>query len=172
MKKLFCLLIAAVLFISCSSTYKYDYDNPIDDVLEQNTDIAITVSEDGFYGDDIYTGSGKILSNVVKQELKPYTAKATVLKNKESLDEITNEELEKYDYIVIPEILHWEDRATAWSGRPDKVKVSIEIYNSKKELLKSAVLEGKSASMTLASNDPSELLEKPLSIFFKSVFVK
>jgi hypothetical protein len=33
-----------------------------------------------------------------------------------------------FDYFVIPEILHWEDRATEWSGIPDKIEVKISIY--------------------------------------------
>ena len=95
-----------------------------------------------------------------------------VLKNTETLKDFTDEEIKKYDYIVIPEILHWEDRATAWTGLPAKVRVSIEIYDSKRNLLKSAVLSGESTSVTLGSTDPSDLLEEPLSTFFESVFEK
>ena len=50
------------------------------------------------------------------------------------------------------------------------LEISLEIYNSKKVLLKSTVISGKSASMTLSSNDPSDLLEEPLKVFFESVF--
>lgn len=95
-----------------------------------------------------------------------------ILKNYETLDEIPETELERYDYFIIPAILHWEDRATSWSGIPDKVEVEIEIFNSKKELLKSAILSGQSASMTLGSTDPSELLEEPIRTFLRESFDK
>ena len=170
MKKNTILAFIALLFISCTSTYKYDFNNPSNEILEKNKEIAVSVSEDGFYGSDIYNGSGRTLSNTIRQQLKKYSSNIVITKDKETLKDFTDEEIENYDYIVIPEILHWEDRATAWSGLPDRVEVSIEIYDSKRNLLKSAILTGKSASMTLGSTDPSELLEEPLSAFFKSVF--
>lgn len=170
MKKIIILVAVALLFISCSSTYKYDFNNPSNEILEKNKEIAVSVSEDGSYGSDVYNGSGRTLSNTIRQELKKYSSNVVVLKNNETLKDFTDEEIQKYDYIVIPEILHWEDRATAWSGLPDKIEISIEIYDSKRTLLKSAILSGKSASMTLSSTDPSELLEEPLSTFFKSIF--
>ena len=165
----FLFILVAVVFCGCTSTYKYDLDDNTPS-LEQNKSIAIAVSDDGSYGSDVYTGSGRTLSNEIKLALKPYANRATILRNMSVLDDFSDEEIEKYDYIVIPEIIHWEDRATAWSGIPDKVEISVEIYNSQRELLKSAILQGKSASMTLSTNDPSELLKKPLEIFFKSAF--
>jgi hypothetical protein len=52
---------------------------------------------------------------------------------------------EKFAYYVDPEILHWEDRATEWSGRPDTIEIRISIYDSTSEdELASAVLKGKS----------------------------
>ena len=169
-KKIIFLFIIALSFVSCTSTYKYDFNNPSNETLEKNKEIAVSVSEDGSYGSDIYNGSGRTLSKTIRQQLKEYSSNVVVLKNNETLNDFTDEEIKNYDYIVIPEILHWEDRATAWSGIPDKIEVSIEIYDSKRNLLKSAILSGKSASMTLGSTDPSELLEEPLSTFFKSVF--
>ena len=170
MKKIIFLISISLLFISCTSTYKYDFNNPSNKALEKNKEIAVSVSDDGSYGSNIYNGSGRTLSNSIKQQVKKYSSNVIVLKNNETLKDFTDEEIKKYDYIIIPEILHWEDRATAWSGLPDKVEVSIEIYDSNRELLKSAILSGKSASMTLGSTDPSELLEEPLATFFKSVF--
>ena len=185
MKKIIFLFIIALSFVSCTSTYKYDFNNPSNETLEKNKEIAVSVSEDGSYGSDIYNGSGRTLSNTIRQQLKKYSSNVVILKNNETLKDFmeyvddetgetlkdfTDEEIKNYDYIVIPEILHWEDRATAWSGLPDKIEVSIEMYDYKRNLLKSAILSGKSASMTLGSTDPSELLEEPLSTFFKSVF--
>ena len=139
MKKYY-ILFFSLVFIGCTSTYKYNVNNPVDEKLASNKNVAITVSEDGFYGSNFYAGSGRTLSNVIKQEMKPYSSKVMILKNYETLDEIPETELERYDYFIIPAILHWEDRATSWSGIPDKVEVEIEIFNSKKELLKSAIL--------------------------------
>lgn len=172
MKKILITFFTVFLFTGCQSTYKYDINNPSKNALEKEKAMAIAVSEDGFYGSDIYNGSGRALSNAIRQHLKKYTSNAIILKKNETLKDFSDSEILEYDYIVIPEILHWEDRATAWSGLPDKIEVSVEIYDNKRNLLKSAILSGKSASMTLGSTDPVELLEEPLSTFFKSVFEK
>lgn len=170
MTKYLLAFLSVVFFIGCTSTYKYDFDENTD-TLEKDKNIAISVSDDGYYGSDVYAGSGRTLSNEIKLALKPYASRAIILRNTTTLDDFSNEEIEKYDYIIIPEIIHWEDRATAWSGIPDKVEISIEIYDSKRELLKSATIQGKSSSVTLSTNDPSELLKKPLEAFFKNTFV-
>ena len=167
MRKYFLISLVTFAFIclGCTSTYEYQTNNPTTTKLEKNKIVAIATSEDGFYGSDIYEGSGKILSMVVRQQIKIYSSKVTILENKIKIEDFSEKEIEEYDYIVIPEILHWEDRATAWSGLPARISFSIQIYNNKKELLKSTILSGKSASMTLGSTDPGELIEEPLKVF-------
>lgn len=172
MKKILFGILLVIIFVSCTSTYKYDFNNPSEEILEINKNIAITVSEDGAYGNDVYTGSGRKVSNTIRIELKKYTTNIEILKDKVSLKDLSDQESYGYDYIIVPEIIHWEDRATAWSGIPDKVEISIEIFDENRNLLKSAILSGKSSTMTLSANDPSELLEKPIEEFLKSVFEK
>ena len=170
LKKLILLFIPQLFFTSCLSTYRYNYDNPQNEPLISNKKIAISVSQDGYYGDDVYKGSGLEVSNAIKEELNKYSHKTLILRKKQSLNDFSITELSEYDYIIIPQILHWEDRATAWSGKPDKIEVYIDIYNSQKQLLKSGSFYGESAKSTLLSNDPSVLIQKPIKIFFETVF--
>ena len=52
---------------------------------------------------------------------------------------------EKYAYYAVPDILHWEDRATEWSGIPDKIELKISIYDvTLGSEIASAVVSGKS----------------------------
>ena len=170
MKKIFFLLMFVFSFTGCMSTYRYDFSDTQDIYLDKNRKIAVSVSEDGYYGDDIYKGSGIFLSNCIRTEVSKYSSKALVLRKKVSLNDFSETELLQFDYIIIPEILHWEDRATAWSGLPDKVEIFIEIYDSRGALVKEGSFYGESAKATLMSNDPSDLLAKPIRNFFKSVF--
>ena len=80
-----------MLFISCTSTYKYDFNNPSNEILEKNKEIAVSVSEDGFYGSDIYNGSGRTLSNTIRQQLKKYSSNIVITKDKETLKEKATE---------------------------------------------------------------------------------
>ena len=51
------------------------------------------------------------------------------------------------EYLLKPQILHWEDRATEWSGKPDRVKVSLPLYKSGR-LIGSALVSAKSSWWT------------------------
>lgn len=166
------ILLVALLFLcaSCTASYKYRVDNPSSKALRSNKRIAITTSEDGSYGEKIYHGTGKTLSYEIREELRNYSNRITIFRDKENLDDFDDDELESFDYIVVPEILHWEDRSTEWSGIPDRISFSIEIYDSQGRLLKSANLQGKSRSMSMTSTDPEKLIKKPLSDFLRSCF--
>lgn len=169
-KVLFFVLTLSVVLFSCSSTYNMEKEKFIEGYLEKNKTFGIATCEDGFYNTEIYENSGRTVANIIKQELTPYSKRVTIYKKNEILDDFTAEELATNDYIVIPKILHWEDRATAWSGRPDKLEITITIYDSKKKPLASANISGKSASMTLGTTDPSELLSKPLKEWLLTLF--
>lgn len=166
------ILLAALLFlcVSCTASYKYSVNNPSSKALKNNKRIAITTSEDGSYGEKIYHGTGKTLSYEIREELRNYSNQITIFRDKENIDDFADDELESFDYIVVPEILHWEDRSTEWSGIPDRISFSIEIYDSQGRLLKSAKLQGKSRSMSMTSTDPEKLIKKPLSDFLRSCF--
>lgn len=67
-----------------------------------------------------------------------------------------------YGYYVIPEILHWEDRATEWSGIPDRLEVKLSIFDGNKKELASTIITGKSKWATLGGDHPQDLLPEPL----------
>lgn len=159
-----------LMLMSCTSTYKFDSEKYVDVPMKKGKIYSIATSEDGFYGSDVYNGSGRIVSSIIKLELQQYAGEITIYKNKITIDDFSATELSGIEYIVVPEILHWEDRATAWSGLPDKIEIQISTYDPNKNMLNSTVISGKSASMTLGSTDPSELIEEPVKTYLKTLF--
>lgn len=109
------------------------------------------------------------VSRNIKNNIEKYATKTKIIK-KESIDDLTSEELESFDYIFVPRIIHWEDRATAWSALPDKIEILIEVYDSNKNLLISSSFSGESKSMTLGTTDPTELVDEPVKEFILSIF--
>ena len=93
MKKILITFFTVFLFTGCQSTYKYDINNPSKNALEKEKAMAIAVSEDGFYGSDIYNGSGRALSNAIRQHLKKYTSNAIILKKNETLKDFSDSEI-------------------------------------------------------------------------------
>lgn len=76
----------------------------------------------------------------------------------------------EFDYLIFPTILHWEDRATEWSAKPDKVRVKITVVDVKtKVIIKSGIIEGKSGLATFGGDHPQDLLSDPVSEFMASL---
>ena len=61
--------------------------------------------------EDEYPKSGTVVARKLVAALVPYFPESSVARPG------ANEE-----YLLKPQILHWEDRATEWSGKPDRVK--------------------------------------------------
>ena len=101
MRNIAFLVFIVAFFAGCTSTYQYDFDEN-SAPLEQDKNIAIAVSNDGFYGTDVYAGSGRTLSNEIKIALKPYANKSTIVRNLASLEDFSDEE-ESYEIITAPE---------------------------------------------------------------------
>ena len=61
-----------------------------------------------------------------------------------------------------PEILHWEDRATEWSGKSDRIEIQLVIYDAvtRKELANSSYT-GTSKWATFGGDHPQDLLPEP-----------
>ncbi len=76
-----------------------------------------------------------------------------------------------YTYLIYPVILYWEDRATEWSGIPDKITVEISVIDvATGAVLNSARIEGKSKWATLGGDHLQDLLEKPLTDYARTLF--
>ena len=174
MKKIVFCVISTIMLAACTSTYKYDFNNPSDKPLEMGKRIAVTGCDDGVYKakSEVYEGSGMTVVKAVQSNLIPFSDNVVVVESARAITDFSAEEAAKYDYIVVPFIINWEDHATAWNGIPAKDSVSIKVYGADKTLLKSVVFDGKSESMTLGSTDPADLLDEPLETFFKSAFGK
>ncbi len=76
------------------------------------------------------------------------------------------------DYYIRVEILHWEDRATEWSGLSDKVTIKLLVINSETEAIADSVtIDGKSRWATFGGDHPQDLLEKPLQDYVSRLFI-
>ena len=76
-----------------------------------------------------------------------------------------------YGYYVEPQILHWEDRATEWSGISDKVEVRLSVYDAAtRELIASQVIAGSSSFWTFGGDHPQDLLPEPITVFVGGLY--
>ena len=167
-RKLGILCAVAMSFTlgACSSKYRTDSHQLIQ-TAAPGSSFYIMEPQDGVFGHITYEGSGKMLSNEVQKQLAPYSqeiVKATEVENREQA--FANAQSQNLDYLIDPQIMHWEDRATEWSGRPDRITIQYQAFDvNSKALLANTTLSASSKWATLGGDHPVDLLPQPTSNF-------
>lgn len=170
-KTIFAVVLIAVmlLFVGCTTSFSVNQERNDNERLKKGANIAITTPEDGYYYSTTYFGSGIAVSRIIKDRIRNYSTSCEILPQK-NISNLSKDELSAYDYIIVPTIYHWEDRATAWSAKPDRIEVGIRIYNSNCELISDSVLTGRSAILTFAFDEPSIVFDRAFAEFVQTLF--
>ncbi len=132
--------------------------------LSMNASALIGVSSDGDFLDEHYEGSGQATTQAILGAFGVFLLRAEVLSKKSSLEEGVEEaKLRGITHYVHPTIVHWEERATEWSGKPDRIEVRIQIIEvNSGGIVDTVTLSGKSKWFTFGGDHPEELLNEPL----------
>jgi hypothetical protein len=124
------------------------------------TAISVTTPEDGIYMEDVYPNSGKVVARKLVAALTPPYPGSMVSSTGGGSG-----------YLIEPKILHWEDRATEWSGKADRIKVSLPLYRSG-SLVGSALVTANSSWWTFGGDHPEDLLDTPFEAYAASLVGK
>ena len=165
------MIIAVLLLSACSARFQTRLVQPSISRLERGKGVFISTPKDGWYAKIEYKDSGAMTANAVKAAFSRFSNNISVSNQclgRECLKIIPTDQ---YAYYVEPEILHWEDRATEWSGLPDRIEIKISVYDamSGKELA-SSVLIGRSRWATFGGDHPQDLLPEPVNKYVESLY--
>ena len=134
--------------------------------------IYIAMPQDGVSGLDTYRGSGQLTAQIVRAafERRAYTVKNAT--QSQPLDQaLETAKRTKCSYLVYPTIVHWEDRATSWSGIPDRVEIKIDILDvASGEIQHSTTIKGTSGLRRLGNSQPQDLLPQPIEEFVLTLY--
>lgn len=141
--------------------------------LDNSKSVYISVPEDGRYGSILYNRSGAMTTQAIKMALSKYVD--SIITDGKSTEDyrtaLRNAKNKNVSYLFYPQILEWEDRATEWSGKPDKVSIKIRVVDIKSnKKISSIVLKSNSSWFTLGGDHPQDLLEKPISDYINSLY--
>lgn len=68
-------------------------------------------------------------------------------------------------------ILHWEDRATEWSGKKDKIEIKLSIYGAEgNQEIAGTIIGGKSKWATFGGDHPQDLLPEPIQAYVDTLY--
>ena len=120
----------------------------------------------------MYYGSGKKLANATLFAFSAHLKNIVIGdKLEDSKQALTTANNSGYTYLIYPEIIHWEDRATEWSGKRDRVIVKVTLSDvATGETIDSGILKGTSKWGTFGGDHPEDLLAEPLKNYASSLF--
>jgi Domain of unknown function (DUF4823) len=165
------LIFIAALVSGCSSTFKQNVLQEPSTKLVRGKSVAIATPINGWYGKTEYSDSGRMTAFATRAAFARFTNTSVVSVGCKDLACLRNHTSGPFDYYVVPEILHWEDRATEWSGLPDKIEVKIIVYDggTGKEVA-STLISGQSKWATFGGDHPQDLLPEPLNSYVESLY--
>jgi len=166
------LLPAVIMFYGCADTHQLMRAPGTSSSLAPQASAYISIPKDGSYNRRTYSGSGALTAQAVAAAFAPYLSKVMVGVRTEDFDAARKSaRAGGYTYLINPEILQWEDRATEWSGRPDQASVKVSVVSMDTgTVLDSAVIGGKSGLATFGGDRPEHLLPKPLADYAATLF--
>lgn len=140
--------------------------------LERNKGVFIATPKNGSYGSIQYPQSGNMTAQAIRSAFSPFTSKIFVSNSCTELEAcLFDAKNGNYDYLVFSEILYWEDRATEWSGKPDRIEVKLSLLNiHTKDEIHSVIIKGKSKWATLGGDHPQDLLPDPINSYVLSLY--
>jgi hypothetical protein len=140
--------------------------------LSRDGSVYVSLPEDGRYGDTVYNGSGADAARSVAAAFSSQVARveqaAQVGAPETGLSHAADN---RFTYFVDTSILHWEDRATHWSGRPDQMTLKLVVFDAaSRRVLDTVTISGRSKWATFGGDHPQDLLREPLATYAAELF--
>ena len=166
MKHVVISIVAALALAGCASEYRVQ---PLSGsqhtmVLNRQGGVYITVPADGRYQDINYPGSGQLVAQVLAAAFSKYAQTVQTAPAHTQNGGLSEAQRAGSQYLVVPVITHWEQRATEWSGRPSRMSIRITVFDAStgQQLLSEGIV-GRTSRVRFTSTSPDELLQKPIA---------
>lgn len=165
--------VVSLLALACAHTYALDRQR-VSAPLSSEVALYVSLPEPGRYQDTLYEQSGQQTADAIVKAFAPRVARALEGSRVESAEAARRTARERgASHLVHTTIVHWEDRATEWSGQRDQVRLLIRIFEVESgKLVDAAELFGKSRGSTFGGDHPEELLDQAIADYANVLFVK
>ena len=139
--------------------------------LDRSGKVFVVTGVDGKFGSTVYTGTGDEFTSLVMVEFAKYATGYEILPHMPLTNAVSEAKAKDAKYVVTPEILHYEDRNTPWSGRLDQITVKVTVYLADDgSMAQSSMVTANNQWATLVNNRPMVLINKPLVEMVKNFY--
>jgi hypothetical protein len=161
MRQFVTVLLTALAVASCSSKYRVDsLEKPITELAKQ-AGFYVTLPADGRYEDRIFEQSGANVAQAAATALLRHSQNVEMgtVPGEDLASALAHARQEGLNYVFQPTILHWEDRATEWSGITDKITLKFSVVDtSTEQTVSSTETRASSKWGTLGGDHPQDLV--------------
>ena len=164
------ILLVCALAAGCTSTYQQRPTIASESSLISGKRVVIATPENGSYGSERYSSSGASTASAVQAAFARHTSDLVVSTECRNIACLREKHPDGF-YFVVPLILHWEDRATEWSGKKDKIEIKISIYGATGDQeIAGTLIGGKSKWATFGGDHPQDLLPEPIQTYVETLY--
>jgi len=170
---LFAICIGLMCLTGCKSTYsETNVTTEPPPLLGNSSRIYVAVPFDASFKNQVALSSGKRTAETLFVAFNRYTRSVHMGKFPESAsDALENARRFNAEYLVYPNIVKWEDRATEYSGVRDRLELKIDLVNLQDaKLAFSREISATGKWMTEGGDTPGDLLEQPIEEFVNALF--
>lgn len=173
MKSLLMICALSVLALTgCTQKHAVDsFEGPVTR-LARDASFYVMVPADGRHGGKSYAGSGLATAQAVVTALSGRAAKAVQADGPEHSSAAQEKaKAAGLTHVFETTILNWEDRATEWSGRPDRITLKMTVTETATgKIVASSVARASSKWGTLGGDHPQDLVPLPTQQFVDRLF--
>jgi hypothetical protein len=173
MRRYLAIGLLALAVSGCSSKYRVDsYEKPVTELSRQEG-FYVTLPADGSYDGQVYERSGTYAAQAVTDALLAHAQKVETgtVPGEDLSSALAHARQRGLGYVFQTAILHWEDRATEWSGIPDKITLKFLVVDAVSEKPVSATVTSASSKWgTFGGDHPQDLLQTPARLFVDQLF--
>ncbi len=162
-----------LLLTGCVPIYQADQlDNASMKKLNRTASVYIAMPKDGRFSDRIYHGSGYDTASILRGAFSQYVSNVKMGAHyQDKKAALRYAKTKQYNYLIYPIIFNWEPRATAWSGRPNRMTMQLSVINIKnRRVLDSVMLDGASGTFTNFADTPYDLLKQSVSNYVAKLY--
>jgi hypothetical protein len=165
------VLFAAALLAGCTTTYKETPVAPSGTRLNGSGPVLVSRPDNGTFEGKVYSQSGQMTADAVRSAFARHSPAVTIVADCKDVVCLRTHAGSDSAYLVVPEIHHWEDRATEWSGIKDKLSVKISVYTrSDAQAVSTIVIDGKSKWLTFGGDHPQDMLPAPIERYVSLLY--
>ncbi|MDR1196626.1 MAG: DUF4823 domain-containing protein [Endomicrobium sp.] len=172
------LLFCGFVLQACTPAYKIDNRasknlGAAKPVLKPSDKIAIIMPADGKYKRLVYPQTGLQVAEKLIFAFRKYTGGVSLVEQVMSIEAAKSYAKQNgFKHIVYPEIIKWEDRMTAVSGKRDRVSIHMTVFDvDNNKTVDDCIIYGNgSLNVWASAKTPEILLEEPFSIYTAMLF--